>query len=73
MEVKIIERKIREMGQGSQAQIDADWRAFWAQNDRELAQERAAKVRLVQRLGVDRAAEIIKIHDRLIRGEGKKR
>jgi hypothetical protein len=62
-----MENKMRKMGRtDGQSSSAADARAFWAQNERELRQDRAANERLRAKLGATKANEIIAIYERWV-------
>ncbi len=61
-----MENKMMKMGRTDGQSSAADAREFWAQNERELRQERAANERLRLRLGATKANEILAIHERWV-------
>jgi len=61
-----MENKMVKMGRTDGHTSIADATAFWARNERELRQERAANERLRRRLGATKANEILAIHERWV-------
>jgi len=61
-----MENKMVKMGRTAGYTSIADATEFWARNERELRQERAANERLRAKLGATKANEIIAIHERWV-------
>jgi len=61
-----MENKMVKMGRTAGHTSIADATEFWARNERELRQERAAKAALVRRVGATKANEILAIHERWV-------
>ena len=62
-----MENKMVKMGRtAGHTSSAADAREFWAQNERELRQDRAANERLRAKLGATKANEILAIYERWV-------